>query len=205
MGRILGAALLLSACNDGAMVLHRADAAPDDGGSVVVADAHPGDADAAGGSVGDDAGDVDAYPPMCRDALESSRLIASSDFGALDVEARRFTAGDCITHAGASLVLESPTGAQLSIVFPYSVVPGSEFGSRRVTGPIDTDAQLYFRSASGEETGGTTTIHVDVREWEEHPLTGHTIDATLTVEGGALAPSTVEIRGVFCEWNALLC
>ena len=142
--------------------------------------------------------------PACL-ALSPASLRGPTPFGDLAVDLSYVGAGDCLTISTATISWVGSCQEEVVLQFPYPVTADGTTNKRRVTTSFDPHwARFELRPFQGAARDATTSIHVDVANWQEGDGV-HTIDITVTFTDPAFALPPVHIEGTFCDWPYYLC
>jgi hypothetical protein len=140
--------------------------------------------------------------PACL-ALAPVSLQGSTPFGELDVDLAYFAAGDCIDHAMATIAWIGACQEQVLLQFPYPTT--SDGMKRRVATSFDpSSARFELRPFQEAARDVTTSIHVDVVNWQEGDGV-HSIDITVSFTDPSFMLPPLHIAGTFCDWPYYVC
>lgn len=140
--------------------------------------------------------------PACL-ALAPVSLQGATPLGDLAAELSYFGAGDCIDHASATIAFVGACEEQVLVQFSYPVT--TDGAKRRVATSFDpTWARVELRPVGAAARDATTSIHVDVTNWQEGDGV-HSIDITVTFTDAAFALPPLHVQGTFCDWPYYVC
>jgi hypothetical protein len=137
-------------------------------------------------------------------ALTPTALRGPTPFGNLDVQLEHFGAGDCISHAQATVVWRGTCGEELVLRFPYPTSVNTTTGKRQVAQSFDNDARFEFRAPGFAASDDLSRVHVEVTTWQEGDSI-HELDITVSILEDAYAVGPLRVAGTFCDWPYYVC